>query len=302
MRRHIGWIITIGMATVRPVIILLIRIYPGRLPVWRYAYRAWIGNSRRRHIRVTAVTPVGPVHPRVITVNLYNIALLQLRLWVTCRLCQFNYVIVIYGSANISVAVGNTRIRVGIFISHSINYSSGARPVVTGRAHNRWPEYVYRVVTDNRPAIGAVVNVIYPYRFARVTANLFGPWAAYVGNIIIYVSVIDDRSLVYHINDTRARYIITVNVWAAYICLRHANPVIVGHVIIVAKRYADTDTRPKRSPGIVAAAAAPVNPGGPPFVTGYPFPAVIIVKTPAAIMEGCPSPRIIGHPGIAIRC
>lgn len=240
LRRHIGWVITVGAATVRAVIILrvtvlLIRIYPRRLPVWRYPYRARIGNSRRRHIRVTGITPVGSVHPRVITVNLYNIALLQLWLRVACRLCQFNYIIVVYSSANITVAVGDARIRVGIFISHSINYGSRAGPVVTGRAHNRWPEYVYRVVTDNRPAIGTVVNIIYPYRFARVTANLFGPWAAYIGNIIIYVGVIDDRSLMYHVNDTRARYIITVNVWAAYIRLRHANPIVVGHVIIVAK-------------------------------------------------------------------
>jgi len=160
--RSIGRVTTVKTATARSVIIVL-RVVGSR--VWRN--RVIIGDITgpvlTAWVRIV-ITRVRPVHPRVLAVNTYNVALLQLWLRVTRRLCQHGRIVTVDGSANVTVAVGDAGIRIGIFIGHSIYHSGWAGPVVTGRAYNRWHIHIDGVVTDYRATIITVVDIIYTYR------------------------------------------------------------------------------------------------------------------------------------------
>jgi hypothetical protein len=87
----------------------------------------------------------------------------------------------------------------------------------------------------------------------------------------------------------------TVNIY-----LRNEGPVVVRYIIIVIKSHIQAHVRAKRCPAVIIITAAPVNPGWSPFVIGYPFPAIIIIKPPAAIMKRSPAPFIVRYPGITI--
>lgn len=244
LRRRIGWVVTIAAGTARAITILRGIIssrvrYVRRRPVRRGVNRTWIGNGGRRHIRVSLVSIaiVWPVHPWVIAVNFYNITLLLLWLWVSRCLCQPRGVIVVYGSANVLIAVGNAGVRVSTLISHSVNYSSRARPVVTisCRAHNGWPVNIDLIVTDHRFTVVTIIDVVYMYRFARIPSDFIWLWTAYIGNPVINVSVIDNGSLVDDSNYTRAWNVIPGYVRAANISLRCTYPIIIRYVIAAAK-------------------------------------------------------------------
>lgn len=222
------------------VIIITSRVwYVRSRPVRRRVNRTRIGNSRRRHVRsaLVRITIVWPVHPWVITVYPHNIVLLLLWFGVTCCLCQFRRVITVDGSPNIPVAMSDTRVRVGTFIGNSVHYSSRAWPVVAiiGRAHNTWSIHIDRIVTDHRPTVVTVVDIVNTYRFARIPANLIRSRAAHISNAVIHVSVVDNGSLVDDVDHTRAGYIIPGDIRAADIGLRCADPVIVGYVISATK-------------------------------------------------------------------
>lgn len=126
---------------------------------------------------------------------------------------------------------------VSVFISYGVNYSSRAWPVVTiiGRAHNSRAENVYRIVVDNCSTVITVVDIVYTYRFARVAPDLIRPWPAYISNVIIYVGVIDNGGLVYHVNNTWAWHIIAVDIRVTDIGLRSANPIIIRYAIAAAE-------------------------------------------------------------------
>jgi hypothetical protein len=76
-------------------------------------------------------------------------------------------------------------------------------------------------------------------------------------------------------------------------------PVIVGRAV-GAKGDADIDARADRSPAIVAVIFPPGDPCRRPFITRIPYPARGIIIEPLAIVEGSPSPTIIGDPGPAL--
>lgn len=244
LRRRIGRVVTISTATARAVTILRVIVasrvwYVRGLPVWGRINRAWIGNGRRWHVRVSLIriAIVWPVHPWVITVYPYNIALLLLWFRVTCNLCQFSRVIAVYGSANIAVAVRDARVRVSSFVSYGVNDSSGTWPVVNVivRAYNSRPVYIDRIVIDNRSTVITVVDIVNPYRFARVASNFLRPWAAYIPHVVIDVSIVDDSSLVDDVNHTWPWYVITCYIRAADICLRSADPVVIRHSVTAAE-------------------------------------------------------------------
>lgn len=247
--RSVGRVVTISTGTARAITILRVIIasrirYIGSRPVRTGVNRTWIGNSRCRPVGIALVRIarirvglVRPVHPRVIAVNFYNIALLLLWLWVTCCLCQLRRVISVYGSADVLVAVSDARVRVSSFISYGVNYSSRAWPVVTvsGRAHNSRPVNVDGIVTDHRFTVVAVIDIVNTHWVARITANFIWPWTAYIGNPVVDISIIDNGSLVDDVDHTRTWYIIPGYVRAANISLWCTYPVIIGHVIPAAK-------------------------------------------------------------------
>src|SRR5205823_4626080 len=57
--------------------------------------------------------------------------------------------------------------------------------------------------------------------------------------------------------------------------------------------------RRQRSPADVVVARLPVDPGRSPLVTRDPFPAVVGVVVPAAVVISRPAERLVGDPGPA---
>jgi len=115
--------------------------------------------------------------------------------------------------------------------------------------------------------------------------------------VIIDIRVTDHRSVINDIDYPRASYIIIINPLAGNIGRRRANPVAAWDR---AYRKAQTNSRPQRCPTIIFAAVAPAYPCRSPLVSGYPFPSVVIIITPSAVVEGCPSPGIIRNPGCSV--
>jgi hypothetical protein len=59
-------------------------------------------------------------------------------------------------------------------------------------------------------------------------------------------------------------------------------------------------SRSQRCPTIVTATCSPTHPSRAPFIAWNPSPASVeVIKIPAAVVKWCPSPVIVGYPGIA---
>src|SRR5690606_30594653 len=83
---------------------------------------------------------------------------------------------------------------------------------------------------------------------------------------------------------------------AGNITLGDKYPIMIGHADI----HADAHLRSQRGPSVISAATAPAHPGWSPFISGNPAPAVIICIYPTAVMEGGPTPVVVGNPGISV--
>ena len=77
--------------------------------------------------------------------------------------------------------------------------------------------------------------------------------------------------------------IVSVHILRAY-----EYPPAVGAAIA----YAYTESRCKRSPSGIATAIAPANPCRCPFITRYPYPAVVRIVCPATVVVACPTPWV----------
>jgi hypothetical protein len=64
--------------------------------------------------------------------------------------------------------------------------------------------------------------------------------------------------------------------------------------------YTYRKSRSKRCPSIVSTACSPTHPSRTPFIAWNPSPASVeVIKIPATVVKWCPSPVIVGNPGIA---
>lgn len=199
-----------------------------------------------------------------------------------------------YSSTTICT-VSYTGVRVLSPVSPGINNSCRARPVgiIAGTCHS-WAVHINGIVlyhTSTGPAI-----VIYPVNLHMVmgiTLNIGLARASNKTPVIVNIHIINNGSIAYYSTHSRPGNIVTINIRAIYIGARGAHPIIKGYTVIITERHIDAYPRAQRCPGIIIATGAPVNPCGSPFATRYPFPAVIIIIAPAAVMERCPAPFII---------
>ena len=156
------------------------------------------------------------------------------------------------------------------------------------------PEHSYSIIThaaSSRP-IG-VVNTVNLRPLVRYSLYICRTRTCYISTVITYISVINNGSIMDNVYYTCIWRIIIIDVGPIDISLRCANPIPVGYIVSAAKRKAYANAGHQRSPTIIAAALAPAHPCWCPFIAGDPFPAVIIIIMPAAIMESCPSPGVI---------
>lgn len=121
-----------------------------------------------------------------------------------------------------------------------------------------------------------------------------GARAAVISVIVIYVGMVDDcRS---GVNGRAVTGVIPVHVRVIHVSGRQECPVQTWNIDVYADIYAGTH----RCPSVIAAATSPDNPGWCPFITGNPYPSIIIVVIPSAVMERCPSPGVVRYPGVAV--
>ena len=138
--------------------IVVSRVGCSRVIIRNITWPVWVARVR------AAITGVRPVHPWVIAVYPDNVVLLLLR--IACCLCQCCRVVVIDGSANITVVMGDATVWISIFISYCIYHGGRARPVITGRTHYSWPVHIDGIVTDHGPVIIAIGNIVHTHWFA----------------------------------------------------------------------------------------------------------------------------------------
>ncbi|QEC76746.1 hypothetical protein FSB76_12595 [Mucilaginibacter ginsenosidivorax] len=93
---------------------------------------------------------------------------------------------------------------------------------------------VYNPAATIRPAI--VTHSVYRHIVIVGNTSYFGnPWAGYIGAVVIYVGIVNNRSLVYNIYHPGVRGIIIVNIGAVNIVLRRAHPIRIGYAVAAAK-------------------------------------------------------------------
>jgi hypothetical protein len=132
----------------------------------------------------------------------------------------------------------------------------------------------------------------------RITLNNICTWPIVVAHMcaIVYVVVIDDGSLVYISGVVRRTAPVVEAVSVIHILRAYEYPPAVGAAI----PHGDTDTGAKRRPAAIAATVTPANPCRSPLITGYPYPAIVGVIGPAAIVIASPTPWIFRYPCVAI--
>ena len=127
--------------------------------------------------------------------------------------------------------------------------------------------------------IGDTVNfhsmVCFPFYFFPARA-IVAAIAVIIGNVIGAV----------HIHAHIATLIIIVHVVVVKVIRVYKYPVVIRIFVYAAVYMARTHW----CPSVVAAAGAPANPGRCPLVTGYPYPTVVSIVSPATIVVCCPSP------------
>jgi hypothetical protein len=126
-----------------------------------------------------------------------------------------------------------------LFIGSCVYNSCRAGPVGIPviSFNNAWPVHAYRIVIHKgMMRIVTIIYIVYPYRLSRYPPDIFNPWPGYVSCIVVYnISVVNDGSLIDHVNNTGSGYIVIVNVRVANIGLRGTNPVIVRYAVAAAK-------------------------------------------------------------------
>ena len=157
----------------------------------------------------------------------------------------------------------------------------------------------YAVATHagrSRPV--ALRYLVHLYRFVGIPFDHICTRAVIVAHtgVVIYIVVIDDGGLVYIAAVIFGASPVVHTVRLVHILRAYKYPPAVGAVIAHAYLCAGAHWRPSA----LVAAVAPVYPCGRPFVSRYPYPTVIGVISPAAIVVTGPSPRIFRYPGIAI--
>lgn len=92
---------------------------------------------------------------------------------------------------------------------------------------------------------------------------------------------------------------VVVNIRAVQVLLRCKYPPAAITIVVIAVVIDVPGTH--WCPAVVSVIGrTPIYPSRRPFIAGDPYPAIIAVIRPAAIVEGCPSPAIIGDPGIPV--
>ena len=196
--------------------------------------------------------------------------------------------------------VGNRLVWILLFVGRSINHACRMR---IWRLLNCRPVNINRVMNVVHRNISGPVNIgniIYPHILMCCLPYFLRAWSGYIGLIVVNVRIINNCSIVYNSHRPGRLGIIAINVRAVDVRLRRANPIVIRHMVPAANRYADADPGEQWRPAVISAAMPPAYPSRSPFVPGYPFPAVIIVIAPPAIVKSGPSPGIIRYPGISI--
>ena len=172
-------------------------------------------------------------------VNLYYFAI---RSFVTGNLTQTGRIIGVDSSVT-AASVGYAIIRVLLPVSRSVYYP--CRSCIGYFSYFRTVN-VYCII--NYPAAAVwpvnVVNVVNTH--VTVVGNLpdlVNSWAGYVGTVIINIGVVNNCCLMNNVNYPCLRHIIIIDIRPGNICLWRANPVVVGHIVTIAKRDIDTYTR-----------------------------------------------------------
>lgn len=73
--------------------------------------------------------------------------------------------------------------------------------------------------------------------------DLIDSGTGYISTVVINIGVVNNGCTVNNVYHAGLRYIIVVNVWSVNISLWCTNPVIIGHIVTIAKRYIDADAR-----------------------------------------------------------
>ncbi len=73
-------------------------------------------------------------------------------------------------------------------------------------------------------------------------------------------------------------------------------PPVVGAVVIVAS----IEARAQRCPTAISPTPSPTYPSGSPLIAGNPYPTVVAIVGPAAIVVASPTPRVIRDPSVSI--
>jgi len=142
-----------------------------------------------------------------------------------------------YSCTNGFIMISDTSVRISCSISGCIYYSSRAWPVIAGActAYDARPVNVDTATGYKWLAVGTVIDVVDFNRLACYMSYFFNTGSAHISYVVVNVSVIDYSCLMDYVHHTCARRIIVVDIRAAYIGLRRANPVIIGHVKVIAK-------------------------------------------------------------------
>jgi hypothetical protein len=111
--------------------------------------------------------------------------------------------------------------------------------------------------------------------------------------------IIDHRRIINDADVPRLIHIIITDLRAADILMRYKAPVMRRRVVAASERDVHADIGSKGRPTIIIGTIPPAYPGRRPFLAGDPHPSITILEEPAAIVEGGPSPWIIGSPGPA---
>ena len=200
------------------------------------------------------------------------------------------------GSATVTVTYPPSG--VGITVSIAINHTTGAG--VINPAHRRTVNINGSVIYIVAARAANIADVINLHPVTRYTLNINPARTTHIPAVIAVVKVVYKNCTAKKARKPCPWHIIIVYNRAVNVHLRSKSPVIVRWLVGVIIGVTQASIGAKRSPAVVIIATAPVNPGGSPFVIGYPLPAVIIIKFPTTVMERCPTPFIVRHPGIAI--
>lgn len=141
-----------------------------------------------------------------------------------------------------------------------------------------------------------MADIVHVNPSSGIALNFTIPGPAYVAAVIMHVNAVDHRGMMVNIHYSRPGYVIVVNTITGNVPPGDEYPVKQRKIDRNANAYPGLHRRPS----VIIPSGSPGHPGGAPFVTRYPHPAVIIVIFPASVMERRPSPFIIGHPGVAI--